>query len=75
MSSNCIVDYSQTKEIDASENIGGRIQIKLGYDPGTLQLIVTIICAVSLTIRANGAARNPYAKVKYYCNKIFGFEI
>lgn len=44
-------------------NIGGRIQIKLGFEPGTLQLIVTIICAAGLTLRANSAARNPYTKV------------
>lgn len=44
-------------------NIGGRIQIKLGFEAGTLQLIVTIVCAAGLTLRANGAARNPYVKV------------
>lgn len=45
-------------------NIGGRIQIKLGFEAGTLQLIVTIVCAAGLTLRANGAARNPYVKVR-----------
>lgn len=49
--------------IGGDSNIGGRIQIKLGFEPGTLQLIVTIICAAGLTYRANGATRNPYAKV------------
>lgn len=44
-------------------NIGGRVQIKLGFEAGTLQLIVTIVCAAGLTLRANGAARNPYVKV------------
>lgn len=44
-------------------NVGGRIQIKLGFEAGTLQLIVTIVCAAGLTLRANGAARNPYVKV------------
>lgn len=46
-------------------NIGGRIQIKLGYEPGLLQLIVTTICATNLTIRANGTARNPFIKVSF----------
>ncbi|CAD7093853.1 unnamed protein product [Hermetia illucens] len=44
-------------------NIDGRVQVKLGYDANTLQLIVTIVCATGLTLRSNGAARNPYAKV------------
>lgn len=44
-------------------NIGGRIQIKLGFDISTLRLIVTIICAADLTIRSNGASRSPFAKV------------
>lgn len=52
-------------------NIGGRIQLKLGFEPGTLQLIVTIICAAGLTFRANGAARNPYAKVCSFCYTIY----
>lgn len=47
-------------------NIGGRIQIKMGFEAGTLQLIVTIVCAAGLTLRANGAARNPYVKVNYF---------
>lgn len=45
-------------------NVGGRIQIKLGFEPGTLQLILTVIGAAGLTYRANGATRNPYVKVK-----------
>lgn len=49
--------------VSAESNIGGRIQIKLGFEPGTLQLILTIICATGLTYRANGATRNPYVKV------------
>lgn len=49
--------------VSADSNIGGRIQIKLGFEPGTLQLILTIICATGLTYRANGATRNPYVKV------------
>ncbi|XP_055847781.1 regulating synaptic membrane exocytosis protein 1 isoform X12 [Episyrphus balteatus] len=43
--------------------IDGRLQLKLGYDQNTLQLIVTLVCASGLTLRPNGAARNPYAKV------------
>lgn len=45
-------------------NVGGRTQIKLGFESTTLQLIVTIVCAADLTYRPNGAARNPYAKVR-----------
>lgn len=55
--------YSNRSSVGDS-NVGGRIQIKLGFEPGTLQLILTIICAASLTYRANGATRNPYVKVK-----------
>ncbi|XP_055320283.1 regulating synaptic membrane exocytosis protein 1 isoform X11 [Sitodiplosis mosellana] len=44
-------------------NVGGRIQIKLGFEPGTLQLILTVIGAAGLTYRANGATRNPYVKI------------
>lgn len=47
-----------------NSNIGGRLQIKLGFEASTLQLIVTIVCAADLTFRSNGAARNPYAKVR-----------
>ncbi|XP_011182531.3 uncharacterized protein LOC105212329 isoform X2 [Zeugodacus cucurbitae] len=43
--------------------VEGRLQMKLGYDQNTLQLIVTIVCATGLTVRQSGAARNPYAKV------------
>lgn len=45
------------------QNVGGRIQIKLGYDPSGQQLVVTIIGSTNLTYRANGALRNPYVKV------------
>lgn len=44
-------------------SIGGKLQIKLGFEPGSLQLIVTIICSTELRPRQNGALRNPYAKV------------
>lgn len=48
----------------AHENfIGGKLQIKLGYETSNLQLILTIICAAELRPRSNGAPRNPYAKV------------
>lgn len=49
--------------VPTDTNVGGRIQIKLGFDTSTLRLIVTLICAAGLTIRSNGTARNPYAKV------------
>ncbi|XP_055680172.1 regulating synaptic membrane exocytosis protein 2 isoform X1 [Lutzomyia longipalpis] len=44
-------------------NVGGRIQVKLGFEAPSLQLIVTIVCAAGLTVRANGVARNPYVKI------------
>lgn len=44
-------------------NVGGRLQIKLGFEASTLQLIVTVVCAADFTYRPNGAPRNPYAKV------------
>lgn len=53
--------FSQSSSIDP--NIGGRMQIKLGFEASALQLILTIVCAADLTYRPNGAARNPYAKV------------
>ncbi|KAH8334946.1 hypothetical protein KR074_006946 [Drosophila pseudoananassae] len=43
--------------------IEGRLQLKLGYDQNTLQLIVTLVCATGLSLRQGGAGRNPYAKV------------
>ncbi|KMZ02910.1 uncharacterized protein Dsimw501_GD20205, isoform I [Drosophila simulans] len=43
--------------------IEGRLQLKLGYDQNTLQLIVTLVCATGLSLRQSGAGRNPYAKV------------
>lgn len=53
--------FSQSSSIDP--NIGGRTQIKLGFEASSLQLILTIVAAADLTYRPNGAARNPYAKV------------
>ncbi|KAG5672487.1 hypothetical protein PVAND_002613 [Polypedilum vanderplanki] len=53
----------QSGSVDPDPNIGGRTQIKLGFESGSLQLIVTIVCAADLTYRPNGAARNPYAKI------------
>ncbi|XP_012284528.2 regulating synaptic membrane exocytosis protein 2 [Orussus abietinus] len=44
-------------------NIGGRLQVKLGFDPASFQLIVTLVCAAGLKPRGDGQARNPYAKV------------
>lgn len=54
-----------TGQIAGDPNVGGRIQIKLGFEPGSLELILTIICAAGLTYRANGAPRNPYVKVSF----------
>lgn len=47
-------------------NIGGRIQVKLGFESSSLQLIVTLVCAAGLTIRSNGGLRNPYGKVRNF---------
>lgn len=44
-------------------SVGGRIQIKLGFDPATLQLLVTIVCASGLTPRSPQQPRNPYCKL------------
>lgn len=45
--------------------MGGRIQIKLGYDPSGQQLVVTIIGSTSLTVREDNSLRNPYTKVRF----------
>ncbi|XP_058822018.1 regulating synaptic membrane exocytosis protein 2 isoform X1 [Topomyia yanbarensis] len=53
-----------TATVAQQENsVGGRIQIKLGFEPSSLQLIVTVVCAAGLISRINSAARNPYAKI------------
>ncbi|XP_024941187.1 regulating synaptic membrane exocytosis protein 2 isoform X18 [Cephus cinctus] len=44
-------------------NVGGQLQMKLGFDSAALQLIVVPVCAAGLTPRTNGQARNPYAKI------------
>ncbi|RZC33978.1 regulating synaptic membrane exocytosis protein 2, partial [Asbolus verrucosus] len=44
-------------------SVGGRIQIRLGFDPTTLQLLVTIVCAAGLTPRSPHQQRNPYCKL------------
>lgn len=44
-------------------SIGGRIQIRLGFDPTTLQLFVTIVCAAGLQPRSPQQQRNPYCKL------------
>ncbi|XP_055642495.1 regulating synaptic membrane exocytosis protein 2 isoform X2 [Toxorhynchites rutilus septentrionalis] len=50
--------------VSQQENsVGGRVQLKLGFEPSSLQLIVTIVCAAGLISRVNAAARNPYAKI------------
>ncbi|XP_068086466.1 regulating synaptic membrane exocytosis protein 2 [Anabrus simplex] len=47
----------------ANSNVGGRLQVKLWFDAGALQLVVTVVCAAGLTPRSNGQPRNPYAKL------------
>ncbi|XP_049277625.1 regulating synaptic membrane exocytosis protein 2 isoform X3 [Anopheles funestus] len=49
--------------VTQENSVGGRVQIKLGFEPSSLQLIVTILCANGLVPRGNGAARNPYVKI------------
>lgn len=56
-------------------NVGGSIQVKLGFDPMGLQLIVTIICAAGLTPKSNGQLRNPYAKVFLLPDKRWEMEV
>lgn len=43
--------------------VGGRIQIKLGFEPVALHVLVTVIGATGLVPRLNGTARSPYVKV------------
>ncbi|XP_065203786.1 regulating synaptic membrane exocytosis protein 2 isoform X3 [Planococcus citri] len=47
----------------ANSSIGGRIQMKLWFDSSTLNLVVTVVCAVGLIPRSNGQPRNTYAKL------------
>ncbi|XP_066143466.1 regulating synaptic membrane exocytosis protein 2 isoform X3 [Euwallacea fornicatus] len=47
----------------APSSVGGRIQIRLGFDATTLQLLVTIVCATGLRPRAEQQPRNPYCKL------------
>uniref|UniRef100_A0A182ISK5 Uncharacterized protein n=1 Tax=Anopheles atroparvus TaxID=41427 RepID=A0A182ISK5_ANOAO len=49
--------------VPQENSVGGRVQIKLGFEPSSLQLIVTVLCANGLVPRGNGAARNPYVKI------------
>ncbi|XP_060516998.1 regulating synaptic membrane exocytosis protein 2 [Cylas formicarius] len=44
-------------------SVGGRVQIRLGFDSASLQLLVTIVCAAGLTPRAGHQPRNPYCKL------------
>uniref|UniRef100_A0A1B6CKH8 Regulating synaptic membrane exocytosis protein 2 n=1 Tax=Clastoptera arizonana TaxID=38151 RepID=A0A1B6CKH8_9HEMI len=46
-----------------NNNVGGRMQVKLWFDSGALQLVVTLVCAAGLMPRSNGQPRNPYAKL------------
>ncbi|ETN58027.1 hypothetical protein AND_010395 [Anopheles darlingi] len=52
-----------TSGLPQENSVGGRVQIKLGFEPSSLQLIVTVLCANGLVPRGNGAARNPYVKI------------
>ncbi|XP_018323421.1 regulating synaptic membrane exocytosis protein 2 isoform X6 [Agrilus planipennis] len=44
-------------------SIGGRIQVRLSFDPATLQLLVTVVCAAGLVSRSPHQSRNPYCKL------------
>ncbi|XP_060852103.1 regulating synaptic membrane exocytosis protein 2 isoform X4 [Rhopalosiphum padi] len=46
-----------------SLHVGGKIQVKLGFDPQSLKLVVTIMAASSLVPRSDGSPRSAYAKV------------
>ncbi|XP_025201965.1 regulating synaptic membrane exocytosis protein 2 isoform X5 [Melanaphis sacchari] len=43
--------------------VGGKIQVKLGFDPQSLKLVVTIMAASNLLPRSDGSPRSAYAKV------------
>ncbi|XP_057333108.1 regulating synaptic membrane exocytosis protein 2 isoform X4 [Microplitis mediator] len=44
-------------------NVGGKLQVKLDFNPACNRLSVTVFRATELTPRSNGQLRNPYAKV------------
>lgn len=44
-------------------SVGGRIQVRLGFDATTLQLLVTIVCAAGIIPRSPHQPRNPYCKL------------
>ncbi|XP_025411867.1 regulating synaptic membrane exocytosis protein 2 isoform X4 [Sipha flava] len=46
-----------------SLHVGGKIQVKLGFDPQSLKLVVTIMAASNLLPRSDGLPRSAYAKV------------
>ncbi|XP_050545167.1 regulating synaptic membrane exocytosis protein 2 isoform X1 [Daktulosphaira vitifoliae] len=46
-----------------SLHVGGKIQVKLGFDQQSLKLVVTIMAASNLLSRPDGSPRSAYAKV------------
>ncbi|XP_068093916.1 regulating synaptic membrane exocytosis protein 2 isoform X45 [Hyperolius riggenbachi] len=50
---------------DAPQFLSGQISIKLWYDKGGHQLIVTILGAKDLPSREDGRPRNPYVKIYF----------
>ncbi|CAH0557174.1 unnamed protein product [Brassicogethes aeneus] len=44
-------------------SVGGRVQVRLGFDPSSLQLLVTVVCAAGLSPRSPHQPRNPYCKL------------
>lgn len=56
-------ERQEPSEQTLAPSIGGRIQIRLGFDPTTLQLFVTIVCAAGLQPRSPQQPRNPYCKL------------
>ena len=47
----------------AGSSVGGRLQVKLSFDASSLQLVVTLVCALDLVPRSNGQPRSSYAKI------------
>ncbi|KAG8192520.1 hypothetical protein JTE90_015161 [Oedothorax gibbosus] len=56
------VNYAPTNRSPIA-NIGGRLQVRLWYDPCNLQLEVTVECAKDLPPRPDFKPRNPYVKI------------
>ncbi|XP_027847691.1 regulating synaptic membrane exocytosis protein 2 isoform X6 [Aphis gossypii] len=58
-----ILRASKSVSGPSSLHVGGKIQVKLGFDPQSLKLVVTIMAASNLLPRSDGSPRSAYAKV------------